>query len=543
MSSLHNFLETYWTDVYKTGHNGMLPSGHMKMVSNFTPRSGKLCNLPNNGKVVSMGQQKLIRQLHYDWQSNFFSKSKNHIYQFKSDMEKMLNIAEFDISHILSLHDLGYLPIEFISIDEGELIPYGCPLYMLYNTHEVSEAQFDWIVNYVETILSTEVWIMPTSATLSKCLNDLSRHYVAKTDPENMWFCDYANHDFSMRGHNGKSGIINSGLAFAACSRGSDTLPVIPASRIYYDEPYDTVPINSVLASEHAIMCSLTGFFKVNKKGSWEKIGELELETFRYLLEKFPDVILSLVSDTWDLWRVIIEYCDKLKELILSRPGKLVIRPDSGDPVDIICGTDLDFEFNSHTNLYESAPKLGVIRLLDIIFGHDITTTGYKRLNPKVGAIYGDSITYDRELSILTKLETMGYSATNIVFGVGSFSTQYTTRDVHGMAQKATYIEIEINGQLEEIELFKDPVTDSGMKKSHRGLIHVSKDENGEYVVRDQVTWEEFKDPSNLLRLRYSKGTFYNSTTLTAIREKLSSQTLNSTVIEWESKLLAGLHQ
>ena len=112
---------------------------------------------------------------------------------------------------------------------------------------------------------------------------------------------------------------------------------VIPAARMYYDEK--EVCINSVIASEHAIMCSLTGFFIKKGDGSWDKIGNFEVETFRYLLKTFPTGILSLVSDTWDLWRVITEYCQILKDEILARDGKLVIRPDSGDPVDIICGT------------------------------------------------------------------------------------------------------------------------------------------------------------------------------------------------------------
>jgi nicotinamide phosphoribosyltransferase len=145
-----------------------------------------------------------------------------------------------------------------------------------------------------------------------------------------------------MRGMGGKSAIVNSGLGFATGSRGSDTLPVIPAARMYYDEVEPC--INSVIASEHAIMCSLTGFFMQNAKGDWDKVADFEYEMFVYLLEKFPSGILSLVMDTFDLWRAITEYCVKAKDIILARDGKLVIRPDSGDPVDILCGLDEKYE-------------------------------------------------------------------------------------------------------------------------------------------------------------------------------------------------------
>lgn len=520
-----NFLEIYYTDVYKTGHKAMLPKGSVLMQSNFTPRSGKHTNCPNEGKVVVVGSQMMVRKMHKDWNDNFFNRPVQEIEQFGKDMTDMLMLDEpFDVSHFKELHELGYLPIEFRSITEGERIPYKVPMTTIVNTKPLNGKVFDWIVNYLETINSAESWQAPTSATLSFALRQLSTKWIKKTDSKNMWFVDFQNHDFSMRGLGGKTAIVNSGVGFATSSRGSDSLPVIPATRMFYDEK--DVAINSVIATEHAISCSLTGFFMKTEKGDWDKVGEFELKTFRYLLNKFPTGILSLVSDTWDLWRVVVEYCKKLKEEILARKGKLVIRPDSGDPVDIICGKNTREDASQFDSKHPSYK--GVVELLYEVFGGERTDEGYIRLHENIGVIYGDSINYDRASRIYKRLADKGFSTTNVVLGVGSYSLQMVTRDTHGMAQKATYVEVEVDGEVEGIEVYKDPITDSGIKKSAKGLLKVVK-ENGEFVLKDQVSWEEVQQEDNELKVIFKDGEFFNQTTFSEIRKRLAE---NSNVPE-----------
>lgn len=516
--SLNQILEIYWTDVYKTGHKFMLPPGSTLMYSNFTPRSGKWSNCPNKGKIVSFGQQMLVRKMKSDWDNNFFNRPVEEIEQFAQDMTSMLMFKDkFDASHFVAFHKLGYLPIEIKAVEEGNLIPYKIPLYDIVNTEALSNDVFDWIVNYLETILSAESWHAPTSATLAYSFRKLGHEWIMKTDPENLWFLDYQFHDFSMRGMPGKSAIANSGLGFSTCSRGSDTLPVIPLVRIFYDEPLNEVVINSVLASEHAIMCTLTGFFLQQKDGSWEKVGALEIETFRYLLKKFPTGILSLVSDTWDLWRVIMEYCKILKDEILARDGKLVIRPDSGDPADIVCGTNTS---DKDDIMIDHPSYKGVVELLHEIFGGETTSTGYTRLHSKIGVIYGDSITYKRAIEIFTRLASKNFASTCIVLGIGSYSLQGVTRDVHGFAQKATYVEINGKG----IEIFKDPVTQGDdTKKSARGLLMVYKDK-GEYKLKDRCSWAEVHSAANELKTIFKNGEFFNETTYTAIRSRINKK-------------------
>jgi nicotinamide phosphoribosyltransferase len=531
------FLEIYWTDVYKTGHKPMLPVGSTLMASNNTPRSDKNTNCPNNGELVVFGGQMLVRKMKRDWDVNFFQRPIEEIDKFGEDLTKMLMLSEpYDTTHFKELHQLGYLPVRIKSMPEGSVVPYKIPSFTIVNTQPLNGVIVDWLVNYLETILSAESWQAPTSATFSRSLRKLGKEWIMKTDEKNLWFLDYQFHDFSMRGMGGKSAIVNSGLGFATSSRGSDTLPVIPAARMYYDEVEPC--INSVIASEHAIMCSLTGFFMQNSDGNWDKVADFEYEMFVYLLKKFPNGILSLVMDTWDLWRAITQYCVRAKDIIMARNGKLVIRPDSGNPADIICGINSKDSLSSdvkcfadlHHKAYgEGVHKFGgdiinenqfkgVIELLYEIFGGTINEQGYKVLDSHIGAIYGDSINYKAAVEIFTRLAKKGFASTNIVLGIGSYSLQFVTRDTHSMAQKATYIEVCGKG----IEIFKDPITDGGMKKSAKGLLMVYKDDaDGKIKLKDQCTWEQ--ERQGLLQVIFEDGKFYNETTLTQIRERLNS--------------------
>lgn len=559
----HNFLELWWTDSYKTSHRSMLPAGSTMMNSNNTPRSSKLANFPNSKGIIAFGAQKLVREMKEDWDLNFFQRPIEEIDQFGADLTAHLMLKEpYDVSHFKALHKLGYLPLRVKAIEEGTFLPYRIPMTTIVNTQPLNNQVFDWLVNYLETINSAEAWQMPTSATLGFQFKKLGRARALRTDSENLWFVDYQFHDFSMRGMGGKSAIVNSSLGFAACSRGSDTLPVIPAARKFYDEV--DVCVNSVIASEHAIMCALTGFFIKQKDGTWDRIGDFEYETFLYLIKKFPSGILSLVMDTWDLWRAVTDYVKRAKDEIMARDGKVVIRPDSGNPVDIICGiptvTSLWFNELPNTFIYDEkvykkdkdayqdtleeygendlglgdlkrmldngfiqeiemaeAPRKGVIELLHDTFGGTITKEGFKKLDSHIGAIYGDSITLARAEAIFDRLETKGFASTNIVLGVGSYSLQYVTRDTHGFAQKATFVVV--NGQ--GIEIFKDPATDDGTKKSARGLLCVFKDENGEYYLKDRATPEE--EQTGYLQVIFEDGKFYNQTTLTEIRDRINN--------------------
>jgi len=475
------------TDGYKTGHHQQYPKGTTLVYSNFTPRSNKYA--PNNADyVVSFGQQMVVKQLDKLFNEEFFGKEKAEVCgQMQKELSMYLN-TYYDVSHFEALHDLGYLPIQVKAIEEGTRVPMRVPVLTIRNTHP----EFYWLTNYLETILSNLLWKPMTSATIADRYRQTLKKWQEKTDKDNAWFLDWQGHDFSMRGMDSVDAVISSGLGHLTSFLGSDSLPAIHGARTYYNEK--ELVSGSVPATEHSVMCA----------GSKDD----EIGTFSRLMKTYPEGILSVVSDTWDLWKVCTEYVTELKEEILARNGKLVIRPDSGDPINILCGETQGFA-EPNTPEYK-----GVIELLWDVFGGTINEQGYKVLDSHIGAIYGDSITIERADEICRSLEAKGFASTNVVLGIGSYTYQYNTRDSFGFAMKATYVEI--NGEPREI--FKDPITDDGTKKSATGLLRVVNKE-GVLTLEDKVSREEEK--SGELQGIYKEGFFFNETTLTEIRNRL----------------------
>lgn len=519
------------TDGYKTGHHLMYPQGTTLVYSNFTPRSNKYapkgCDM-----VVSFGQQMVMKQIQEMFDNYFFLKNdkRQELASSKPQYDSLIKEkkdevcqeikreyslylgCDYDVSHIEALWDLGYLPIEVKALPEGTLVPMRVPVLTIKNTLP----EFYWLTNFLETLISNLLWKPMTSATIAHQYKKNLTKWALKTDEQNIGFVEFQGHDFSMRGLDSIDATISSGLGHATSFLGSDSLPVIHGARKYYGESGPVV--HSVNATEHSVMCA----------GSKED----ELGTFKRLMQTYPKGILSVVSDTWDLWNVITNILPKLKEQILGRDGKLVIRPDSGDPVDILCGLNTRDKEVSHT--HNDAEYKGVIELLWDIFGGTINSQGYKVLDSHIGAIYGDSITTERAEEICRRLESKGFASTNVVLGVGSFTYQYNTRDTFGFAMKATYIEKKVKStgrnledyHIEGVEIFKDPITDNGTKKSAKGLLSVAmlKDHSGEnlnYILRDQVDWET--EQKGCLQTIFKDGKHLNQTTLSEIRNKLKN--------------------
>jgi nicotinamide phosphoribosyltransferase len=307
----------FLTDGYKTGHHQQYPKGTTLVYSNFTPRSNKYAPA-GCAHVVSFGQQMIMQQIHEAFEKEFFSKPKDEVCgEMKRELSMYLG-TDYDVSHFEFLHDLGYLPIAVKALPEGSLVPMKVPVLTIYNTHP----DFYWITNYLETIISNLLWKPMTSATIAHEYRKVLTKWQEKTDAERGWFIDWQGHDFSMRGMDSVDAVISSGLGHLTSFSGTDSLPAIYGARKHYGATEFVG--GSVNATEHSVMCA----------GGKED----EVETFRRLLDTYPTGILSVVSDTWDLWKVCTEHVVTLKDEIMNRDGKLVIRPDSGDPVDILCG-------------------------------------------------------------------------------------------------------------------------------------------------------------------------------------------------------------
>jgi len=561
-------------DFYKVGHKFQYPEGTSMVYSNFTSRSDRLSNNRyNNSKVVFFGLQGFIKWFLIDtFNEEFFNQPKEKVVKaYKRRVDNALGPDCVAVDHIEALHELGYLPLEIKALPEGSLVPMKVPVFTIRNT----KPEFFWLTNMLETALSTESWKACTSATTAYSYRKLLEEYAEKTGAPKE-FIYWQGHDFSMRGLSGIHDASSSGAGHLLSFFGTDTISAIDYLENYYGADSDKELIGgSVPATEHSVMCM----------GSKES----EIETFKRLInDVYPSGVVSIVSDTWNYFKVITEYALELKEDILNRKpnaiglAKVVFRPDSGDPVKIICGEALSysslqeaseaintqhwadagdacegrhrfglgeyetiasvdgkaykfktaFSYDRHDKTYyyidcygdegettyeecEATPQMkGSVECLWDIFGGTINDKGYKVLHERVGLIYGDSITLERAEAILKGLEAKGFASCNVVFGIGSYTYQHVTRDTYGFAMKATYGEI--NG--EGVEIFKDPVTDSGTKKSAKGLLRVEK-EGDNFVLYDQQTWEQ--EAQGELKTVFKDGVQYNIQTLSEIRNRL----------------------
>jgi nicotinamide phosphoribosyltransferase len=517
-------------DFYKAGHRQQYPEGTTRVYTNGTFRKSRMDGIDH---VVFFGLQYIIlRFLIHEWKIGFFMRPKQEVVNYyKRRMDNALGKNAIPVDHIEALHDLGYLPLEIKALPEGTLVPLRVPAFTITNTMP----EFFWLVNYLESAISNKIWKPCTSATIALQFRKNFEYYyqltVGNSIPNSpvMW----QGHDFSYRGMSGDEDACLSGAGHLLSFWGTDTVPAIDFLEDYYFADSDRELIGgSVPATEHSVMCM------GGKEG--------EIETFRRLItEVYPSGIVSIVSDTWDFWQVVTQFLPDMKDEIINRTGspigidKVVIRPDSGDPYRILVGyfpeeireKDGKFwHFHSGKEVQWYEVK-GLVECLWDTFGGSVSPMGFRQVNSKVGAIYGDSINLTNQVQILEGLMRKGFASTNIVLGIGSFTYEYQTRDTFGFAMKATYGELEVEEKDETVgfattevvgrEIFKDPKTDDGTKKSARGLVQVFEDDNHELQLKDRCSWEEEKE--GLLQTVFLNGEIVNTTTLSEVRDRINS--------------------
>lgn len=422
----------FFIDFYKVGHVIQYPRNVTKVYSNWTPRSTRL---PDQEDVVFFGLNYFIKKYLIDaFENDFFNENWNVIKaEYCEVMRATLGVKNPKVDHIEALHNLGYLPLKIYALPEGTRSPLNVPQMVVTNTRP----EFYWLPNYLETILSCILWKPSTSATKALRYRRIFEKYAKQSGEEDLSFVDWQGHDFSMRGMSGVEDAILSGMGHLTCFSGTDSVPAILAAKKYYGA--ELTVGGSVPATEHSVMSA---------GGKADEFGTFK----RLITETYPTGILSIVSDTWDLWKVLTDFIPRLREKILARDGKIVIRPDSGDPVLIVCGN----------NNAMGPEREGVLRLLKKALG----SAGGTINNGAV--IYGDSISEERADAILNRcVNEIGLSSRNCVFGLGSYTYEYVTRDTHGFAMKATAVVRD--GNL--VPIYKDPVTDDGGKKSHKGIV------------------------------------------------------------------------
>lgn len=535
-------LATLDADGYKLFHKEAYHPEISKVYSNYTSRNGRLSNVPNN-EVVFVGLQYFIKDvLIEEWNNTFFNLTKDDaIKNMKRIVDNYLGF-DYDASHFEELHDLGYLPLHIKALPEGVSVPYGVPPITFVNTID----GFQWLSNYIETVFSTENWPIQTSATTAKAY---LKNTLASFDRAGLQhdLVPFMVHDFSMRGCFGRHAAAMSGFGHLCSFYGTDTLPAILFAEKYYNADVEKELVGaSVPATEHSTATSY--IMSLEKELNISKF-EAEIEYVKYLFSKVPTGILSHVSDSFDFWKFVSEGLSILKNDIMSRDGKFVVRPDSGDIVKVLTGYKMpSVDYNSHQDaiddaayqeeqecvmvngkIYQSgwineddyeitdreiAPEeqKGLVECLWDVFGGTLSPNGFKVLDEHIGAIYGDSVTLERQEQIINRLEDKGFAAL-VVLGVGSYSYQYVTRDTHGSAVKGTWVEKGGVG----IDVCKDPATDRS-KKSATGKLRVEKID-GKYTLYDQQT--ETQETLGELQTVFLNGELVIETSLSEIRDRI----------------------
>jgi nicotinamide phosphoribosyltransferase len=486
-------------DYYKADHRSQYETGTEMVYSNATPRSNKIfaAQWPkHDGKYVAFGMEAVVQHFIHDlFDENFFNQPATKVCdQYKRTIEDSLGEGAITFDHIHALHELGYLPVEIKALPEGYVANMKVPFLTIKNTLP----EFFWLVNYLETLLSSVLWKPLTTATIAREYRKIIDNYAEQTGSTGV--NELQCHDFSFRGMSGLEDATFAGMGHLTSFNGTDSAVAKQAVEYFYNAPAGTGL--SVPATEHSVMC-------MGKKSN-------EIDTFKRILDLYPTGIVSIVSDTWDFWKVMTSYTVLLKDQIKAREGKTVFRPDSGDPVKIITGYTEDevYRRNGVWHCVETNQQLpdyvvkGAVECLYEVFGGTKTEKGYIELDESVGLIYGDSITLQRCEQILQRLKLKGYASSNIVFGIGSFTYQFLTRDTLGIAVKATAGIVD--GEFREI--FKEPATDDGTKKSATGYLIV---QDGKLLQKQET------DAGGDLEVIFRDGEIKRHTNLQDIRNAI----------------------
>ncbi len=474
-------------DFYKLSHREQYPPNTQMVYSTWTPRASKIEGI---NEVVCFGIQGFIKEYLIEFfNENFFKRDiKSILEEYARTVSNTLGIKKPRTKHIEDLWALGYLPLEIRAVPEGTLVPVRVPMMTIRNTHP----KFFWLTNFIETLASCNLWKPSTSATIANEYRKLLEVYAIKTAGDK-GFVPFQGHDFSMRGMDSVESASRSGAGHLLSFVGTDIIPAITYLEQYYGANCEKELVGtSIPATEHSVACAYQNDMDYFK---------------RMITEVYPNGFVSIVSDTWDLWDVLRNILPSLKKEIMARDGKMVIRPDSGDPVKIICGNP--------EATFGSPEYLGVIQMLWNTFGGTVNAKGYKVLDSHIGCIYGDSITLERCKAICEGLERKGFASTNMVYGIGSYTYQYNTRDTFGFALKSTLCVVGDN----ERQIFKDPKTDNGVKKSQKGRVWVL-DINGKIVCVDGLGMKD-ENAMDMLRVVFQDGKLVRDESLSTIRGRI----------------------
>lgn len=462
-------------DAYKYSHHKLYIPGTTKIYSYLESRGGLF------DETVFYGLQYFLKE--YLEGKAFTKENVDEAEQLLNEVFGRTGVfkrANFD--YILNKYD-GRLPVRIKAVAEGSVVPVKNVLLTIENT----DPNCYWLTNFLETLLM-QVWYPSTVATLSREIRKTVTHYFDKTsDVSANGAIDFALNDFGFRGVSSVESAALGGSAHLLNFMGSDTVYASAFAKKYYDakKTYGM----SVPATEHSIM-TLMG-----------QAGEREI--FNHVLNAYPEGILSCVSDSYNIFHAVENlWGTEFKDQILQRNGRLVIRPDSGDPVKTL------------------------LKVFDILldkFGFTVNSKGYKVLPPQVRVIQGDGIDYDSITTIYEALTAHGIAAENLVLGMGGALLQKVNRDTQKFALKCSYAEVNGNG----VNVKKSPteMNEHGeivpsFKTSKAGKLKLIETDNGLATVNQDQTGID------LLETVFENGELKISHTFESIRERAQREHL-----------------
>jgi nicotinamide phosphoribosyltransferase len=461
------------TDSYKHSHFLQYPPGAQSVSSYIEARRG------SDKKQVSLffGLQAFLLE--------YLSESFTH--DDVEEAEELCKVHGLPFNregwdYILKEHH-GYLPIEIQALPEGTLVPRGTPLIQVRNT----DPKVPWLTSFIETALLRAIWYPTSVATLSFITKAIIYDALKRTSDNPDAQIPFKLHDFGARGVSSGESAMLGGMAHLVNFKGTDTLEAIQGAMHYYHAA--SMPGFSIPASEHSTMTS------------WGK--DRESAAYANMIERFGDGLFSIVSDSYDLFNAVESiFGDELKEKILNIKGKLIIRPDSGDPI--------------------STP-IAVIRKLWEIFGGTVNSKGYKVLNEKIAVIQGDGMNGSSIAHLVTSLVAEGFSIDNIAFGMGGGLLQGHMRDDMRFAMKANAIDFGDGW----VDVQKKPATDplKASKAGRQAVISI----DGELESVREDALEQLTGEVNLLEVVWSNGQMVREHTWEEVTERAHKELQNFT--------------
>lgn len=373
----------------------------------------------------------------------------------------------------------GVMPVSIRALDEGTLVPSGTPLVIVRST----DPAVPWVTSFLETSLLRAIWAPTTTGTISFTILELIYKMLGETADEPMAELPFKLHDFGARGVSSGESASIAGASHLMNFMGTDNVEAIEYLRYLYDAPCAGF---SIPAAEHSTITS------------WGPTGEKA--AYQNMLKQFGDGLVAVVSDSYDIFNAVDHiWGEELNAEVTAMKGMLVVRPDSGDPVEV---------------------NRKLIKMLDAKFGSTVNSKGYKVLN-HVRLIQGDGVSAGVIRLLLWHLRDDGYSTTNIAFGMGGALLQHMDRDWLQFAMKCNLIEQD--GQLRRVS--KNPIGDPE-KNSKGGDLDVVIS-GGKYQYVDHMTPNPINDLPSAMKVRYENGSLLNQTDLTEIRERVKATLLS----------------